>query len=220
MPLLRVVTPATATRLTTPSAVAERMDEPAPSAMTGMLIEGASSVISLYCRRVFGRETVTETWRRSRDNSHMRGEALILARNPVMSVTSVVIDDTTIDPALIEVDPDGLLYHLAPDGGYDISWLDYDRSWHGGWYGGVTTVTYVAGWRLPGEDGRDLPAAYEEAAIMTVVGMARSAGRDPTLRGVTTDGVGSYQFNSGRFAPDIIPPQAQSLLLPAINYRG
>jgi hypothetical protein len=84
-------------------------------------ITQASIIAASYCRRVFARETLTETFRPAR-NCSSHGEFLILQRRPIASITSVTVDDVAVDAAEYETDANpGLLYRLDSSG-YRSCW--------------------------------------------------------------------------------------------------
>lgn len=129
------------------------------------LIAAASDVISEFLQMPPYRQTYTETLPGS-------GQVLLtLSRIPVVSVSSVLIDSGVITDYSIEEAKAGLLYR-------EVGWpwgVQADA-------GGLTshplpgsakrtnvTVSYVAGYLLPGETNRNLPAAIEEAALQTVI---------------------------------------------------
>ena len=185
MSIVTVITPAASKGLTTPAAVVARMGEGDPTSQTVIdVVANASDAIVGFCHgRVFGLETVQESFQRV---NNAREGALVLARRPVASIVSVTIYGTVIDPQWYEFDPAaGLLWRIGIIGE------------HLPWYGRVIVVRYQAGYALPADENCTLPMRYQEAAILTCVAMLTGAGRDPTLRTVTNEGVGAYAFGNG-----------------------
>lgn len=195
-----------------------------------MWIDQASGVVSDYCNRVFGQETVLETIR-NRQRSYgplwtgtTGGEsgfsgagiiggfstigrehgAVVLRRNPVVSLTSVVEDgNTLIENTDFECDYEsGIMTRLDSDGN--------ERRW----YFKNLLVTYTAGYELLGT----LPIAIERATITLVKLLRSAATRDPNLMSETIPGVRTVQYAVGKFGgTDSWPPQ--EVLNAIANYR-
>ena len=218
MSMVRIIAKPNATALTTPAAVVLFMGEGDPTApRLAALIDVASDAVVGACQgRVFGRQQVEETfhatgerpdqWRSGgwrSGNWNTARAALALSFAPIVSIESLIEDDTMLDPTQFEFDaPSGLLYRLTGEGD--------DRRLC---FGHEVIVSYTAGWLLPGEEDRDFPSRYETATILTVVNLLRGAGRDPTLRSVTTEGVGSYAYDN---SAGLVPATALTLLANAI----
>ncbi|HEV7455917.1 MAG TPA: hypothetical protein VGN96_04010 [Roseococcus sp.] len=161
-------------------------------------IIAASATIARHCDRVWGRATVQETFRAV---GHDR-EALLLSRCPVVAVASVLVDGTALAPEGFEVDAEaGILYRLDGD----------ERR---GWRARAVVVTYTAGYLLPGQAGRDLPADVERAARLLVTAAYEARGRDPMLRSESVQGVGAVSYLDPRAGAEDMPPQAAALLSP------
>lgn len=62
------------------------------------------------------------------------------------------------------------------------------------------TVIYTAGWLLPGEDGRNLPSAIEQACVLycrkKIDQMQEGEDFSGTLRETSIEGVGSFKFGN------------------------
>lgn len=165
-----VIAPAASTALTTLTAAKLDLtivgtDE---DAVLTDLIAQASASLAGWIGRPLARETVRQTFRPTRPEP-----SLCLSRFPVASVTSVTIATAVQDPATIECDrASGILYRLNNAQRYLA------------WPADVVTVEYSAGWLLPGQDGRDLPADIEAAAVALVRRAYHAAGRDPVLKGM------------------------------------
>jgi hypothetical protein len=199
--MLTIVTPAASTRLTTIEAARAQagIGADVADATVEDWIDQASAAIVSSCRRPFARETVLDLLR-------PRGAGpLILSRSnlvaaPVLTVGGVTLTDDDVDVDLGA----GLIWRL----------YGYDR---GGWPCGLVRVTYTAGWLLPGETGRDLPADVEQACLILLAARNASQGRDPMLRSETIEGVGSSSWIATADMGSL-PPQAAGLLQPYIRY--
>ncbi len=176
--MITVVTPATGTDLTTLETVKTGLgitDDTDDDYLT-LLIAQASAAVSGYCRRVFGLETVLETFRL--DSSQ---ETLMLGRFPVTAVASIVEDGITLTTDDWERD-NSLLYRLTAD----------ERQ---GWSARKVLVTYTAGYVLPGETDRTLPADIEAATIAYIRGLWFAKTRDPLIKSEKTPDV--YEVTYG-----------------------
>lgn len=192
--ILTVVTPAPAPQLlATADGCKAEIGADGDDTRIATLLPQASAAIAAHCHRVFGRETVTETWRA------VRAEVLILSRIPVQAIAKVVEDGVELGEDDYECDPGaGLLYRLC--GGQRRPWGA--RS---------VVVTYDAGWRLPGQDDRDLPEDVERACVLTVLAWYKAQGRDPMLRSEQSQDVGSQSWIATADM-SVLPPQAISVL--------
>jgi hypothetical protein len=158
-------------------------------------IHQASAIAARYCNRVFGQETVTETFR-------LVGcrPSLSLTRYPVASVSSVIEgptgSTTTLDTDEYEVDADsGLLYRLSDDCRIDWSATKY-------------VVTYAGGYELLA----DLPQDIERGVIEIVKLLYHAAARDPLVKSESVSDLGSQDFWVGGFGNDALPPKVTALL--------
>lgn len=192
---ITVINPAASTALTTLTAVKLDLgitgndEDPVLTDLIGQ----ASASLAGWIGRPLARETVTETFRLTRPEP-----SLCLSRFPVASVTSVTIATAVQDSATIECDrASGILYRLNNSQRYLA------------WPADVVAVEYAAGWLLPGQDGRDLPADIEAAAIALVRRAYHAAGRDPALKAMD---VGSGAVKLDWYIPspsrDAMPPEA------------
>ncbi|MBC9176769.1 hypothetical protein [Pseudoroseomonas ludipueritiae] len=199
--MLSIVTPATGTRLTTIAAVRAQavVGDDVDDITVGEWIDQASASIVSHCRRRFARETVTQTFLRPANGP------LILDRAPLIAAPAVVSDGLGLLDDEMECDlAAGLIYRLHGD-------------CRGGWFSRRLTVTYTAGWSLPGSPDRDLPADIEQACLTLVAARAAGMGRDPMLRSRTVEGVGSTSWIASADM-GALPPQAASLLAPYVRY--
>jgi uncharacterized phiE125 gp8 family phage protein len=198
--IVTVITPASASALTLLATVRADLGLVATSddAWLTAEISAASSVIGSYCRRVWGRSTVRETFRAVLHNR----EGLLLARLPVVSVASVEVDGAALDAAVYELDAEeGGVYRI--EGLNRVSWAAHR-----------VAVTYTAGYLLPGEAGRDLPADVERAARLLVVSAYLARGRDPSLRSVNVQGVAAESYQDARAGNGGLPAVVAEMLAP------
>lgn len=161
------------------------------------LIKQASAIVARHCKRVFAKETVSETLRR------VRAPHIALQRFPVTAVSSITADGTALAAADYEVDAKrGLVYRLS--GTCRIAWC-YDE----------VVIAYTGGYDLLATLDRDL----ERATIEIVKDLFFSGPRDPRVRSVEVPGVISKTYYIGDFSPDgPMPPMAVQLLEPYIRH--
>ena len=162
----------------------------------GAFIVRASDVIARHCRRVIALETVAQTLRidRYRDD-------LVLARYPVTAIASVTENDTAVDAADYELNPDsGLVSRLRND---RLAW----------WPTGKIVVTYSAGYTLPD----DTPGALAQACLQLVKAYYLGADRDPMLRSETVEALSSASYYGA--AVEHLPPDVRGLLAPFRSVR-
>ena len=199
--MLVVVTPASITKLAQLDAIKTELElsSTADDFWLNDQIDKASTQILGYLGRVLATETVTETFR-----PEYSVDALSLARWPVQSITSIVVDGDALATTDYEADLSvGTLWRLTTN----------DRRKH--WAALKTVVTYVAGYKLPGEGARDLPFDIERACIDLVKLRYHARGRDPLLRGQEHDGVGSETYWVGGASDGgAMPPDIRALLDP------
>lgn len=194
--MLTVITPATKRDLTTLDAVKLELEVTDGTAdiYLGGLIGQASRAIESWCGRVFAREGVRET-------VHLAEPAavLLLSRFPIAAITSVTTEAGSLASALYEADAGtGMIYRLTSSAARSV------------WSPGRILVDYTAGFLLPGDEGRDLPADIERAAILAVRNAWHTRGRDQTMRSEDVDGVGSFSYG----LPSSLPADVTDLLAP------
>lgn len=162
----------------------------------------ASSDIESYIDRVLRQETVTQLFWDFRGCSF---DGLILDRYPVASISSVTRDDVLVDGAEYRViEESGLLYRLTADG--------YPSKWNAG---KAISVESVAGYKLPGEAGRNLPAVIEAACVELVSSFWTARGRDPLIRAEDVPGVGRVEYWVGSVgATGSLPPSVEEKITP------
>src|SRR5579862_1762171 len=99
--ILTVITPADSYDLTTLATIKAELEitDTNSDVQLGIFIDQASGECATYCKRVFGKETVSEQFRLgqgSRLHRRSRTEELILARYPIVSITSITEEDGTV----------------------------------------------------------------------------------------------------------------------------
>jgi len=200
--MLTVLTPATATRLTTVATVRARYGitgGDAADAVIEGLIDTASQMAVEFCGRTFGREFVKQT------NLICRPCSTILLERSPATLTEVRESGEVLPSDSYYLDPDrNVLARLTGD--VIISW------------GGLVEITYSAGWVLPGQEGANLPATIEHAVLLLVGGMWSAQQRDPLVKSESVDGVSRTDYwvpGAGSRLPD---PTAESLLQPYRRY--
>ena len=155
-----------------------------------LLLMAASSVIETYCNRSFGRNTYTERLSGTPDNS-------VRVRNyPVSSIESIEYGGRL----LMDYDLDSSSGTL-----YRFSWPRGERS---------ITVTYTAGYVLPGDDNGDdtdprLPVAIEQACVL----LAKTLGREPGIGSERVGDISVTYVTDG----DRLPGVVKALLAPYRN---
>lgn len=149
-----------------------------------LYIAASSQVIENYCKRSFKRQTYTEIL----DGT---GSPYLVLRNyPVHSGTA------RYDKHEIELQPneDGMIY--LPDG-----WPTGTRN---------ITVTYEAGYILPGETNRTLPEAIEIACVFAVQGVMQNPS------GIKSERVGDISVSYGD-GDAMLSSTVKSLLAPYVG---
>ena len=168
------------------------------------LVASVSATVKTYLRRgELGRASYVETFRaQPRVGGYCgfgRGQ-LILSRWPVASITSITEDATTLTAGSdYDFDTfDGECYRLVNDRVKD-------------WTAQLITVTYSAGYLLPGQTNRDLPADIERATVLAVASSYNARGRDAGIKSVDLAGLGKTEFGFAT-AQDALPPGCAALL--------
>lgn len=141
------------------------------------------------------KETLTETFR-----LEAARQKLILARAPVVSVTSVVEDGITLAAADYEIDAGpGLLLRL-------------DDDTPAAWEPCKITVVYSAGWET-------VPDDLKLAATKLVQAAFASGSRDPDLKRERVDGVGEWEYWVGPAGDPLVPDEVMHLLAPYVVHQ-
>lgn len=178
--MLTVITPATATNLTTLEAVLRDLGKTAGTELDPAImaaIQQASATICSWCGRTFAFEVVRETF-------HHTGPAdvLLLSRSPLMELVSVMTEAGAVPLDLVEVDTPAIAYLL------DVSGRRKP------WPVGRVVADYSAGYILPDDEGRTLPHDVERACIALVRGMVQAIGRDTSIKSEDIEGVGATAY--------------------------
>lgn len=139
---------------------------------------------------------------------------LTVSRTPVTNVASVTRDGEAVTDVEIHDAEAGLLYrkdgfrsteaattHLGPA-------IRQPHEAHPDY-----TVTYTAGWVMPGASGRTLPHDLEKAAIETVKAWYKARDRDPDVASVAL-GDAQVDFRNDEKRRQALPASALELLAP------
>jgi len=164
------------------------------------LIGQVSDLISGACGgRAFGRESFREVFRPA-----CPLECLVLHRFPVVAISSVVVDGTTLAEGVgFEVNAAaGLVYRLSGEA-------------RCAWRSTKITVEYAAGWLLPSQEGCDLPGDLRRICIDRVVRMRAGKGRDPNIRSEGSQDIGQIAY----FDPGKLSAEEIAALTPYKVYR-
>lgn len=184
-------------------------------------IRRISSAIERHCRRVFARETVTET---------LPGNGrtlLLLSRTPIVSISSLTIDgdaQTAPDDYSIRDREVGSLFREKgwPSSEYDRGSFTPQGS---NQFKESISVTYVGGYVLPSfadvDDPVTLPPEIEDAAIEIFKTWDAGRTRDPNL---LSERIGDWAATYGSSTRinagggiNAIPATAMELLLPYVR---
>ena len=200
---LTIITPATNTALATRAYVKGELGptDNSTDAQIDAYIRQASDAIVGAINVDIAKATVAETFRRTRRGiiCGARGSSsdskLTLARMPVLSISSVVEDGTTLDPSEYELESAdfGLLLRLR-DGFLST------------WSASTIVVTYTAGYDLPNS------ALLQRACALLVAQYKSSASRDLTVRSESTDGIGSTSWFDGAVDRGGLSPEVAGIL--------
>ena len=164
----------------------------------------SSTAIQNYCGRKFAVETVQDqvNFLNGRDGWQNENglSRLQLSKGPIVSVTSVVVDDAGTDVTLVEgVDftidaAKAQLIRTDAVTGRPIQW----RSWQ-------TTVVYVAGFA-------PLPADIDDACSRMTKKAFWARGRDPSIMETSQGMVGSTKYWVSTSPDGNIPPEISDIL--------
>lgn len=181
-------TPA-ARRLTAAANVRAVIGSPAgDDALLEKMIDRVSAAAAKYCNLAedaigtpptFGRETCTATWMANRLGRE--GMLLLPWRVPVISITSVVDDGTTLAGTDYRLRPGGIIERLN----------DGASHW---WSSGKLVVVFVTGWNL---EAAGAPPDLEAAVIDQVKAMYQGRKRDGGLRSFTASDVAMTFTDAG-----------------------
>jgi len=174
-----ITTGPSVTRLTTLSRIKQELGIASSDddALLAAKIDEATSDIEAHLSRTFARATLSETFWPT--EGAITSDTLIMARAPIASVTSIAEDDVAVASTEYRIDASAGLIHRLDASGYPSFWLAHK----------AIVVVYAAGFLLPGESGRDLPAAVEAGAIELVQSFWQARGRDPLVKAEEVPGV-------------------------------
>lgn len=201
-----VVTPAAETSLTTLTRLKAELNitDTASDAILTAKIEEASSDIAVRVAPLLRREELSETIRWGGRHSYCGLDSLYLSRAPIVSIDSVTIDGSLVDPGDYYYTDDaehwgGAVYRLMA--GYAMPWLFVQS----------VVVVYTAGYLLPGESGRNLPPVLEAACLELVSAYWSSRGRDPALKAEEDYHVARFEYWVGAVGADgDLPPSVMA----------
>lgn len=194
--MITVVTAASTYQLTTLASVKTLLSIPTTDttkdALINMVIDQVSDIVSGICDRVFAKEVVRET---------LPGTArlrIILSRRPIISVSSVKLYGTVVDPSIYSIEnrDAGFLYSA-------VTWMA--EKFAAGWGrtavspevgNSVFEINYTGGFWLPGFTGSPtagvdilLPKGLEAIVQEMVVSQYRQIGVDKDIQSYS---IGDY----------------------------
>lgn len=154
-------------------------------------ISEASDRIADYCDRVFGKETVTETF--VLDPCESR-QTLFLTRTPIVSIDSVTAGGSVL---------------ATTDYRFQAKTGALTRTSTRHWCGVTVEVTYSGGYDLIGT----LPRSIEQACLMLIADRMSSRGRSANLKSLELPGVmtETYWVDTDG-AADPLPPAVAGLV--------
>jgi hypothetical protein len=198
MRLMRIITSATVTNLTTLQAVRLELGAAATSAddlLITAMIGQASAMAAGFANRVFGVEAIEEL----QDIDPSSCPWLFVDKMPVVDIISCDVEGQPIAlPDLETGGHEGTVIMLK------------DGKMLPAWPAGRTTIRYRAGYVLEGAQ-RNVPADLERSVIIITKALFHARERDPALRSETVDAVGSWSFQTSGISRAI--PQEAALLL-------
>jgi len=156
------------------------------------LIGQASAACARACNRAtFARERVRQT-----EAGCAAPSPLVLARDLAPSIVSVADSGATLttDDYMVA---DGLLWRQP-------------YAWRTAWGCGPVVVEYDAGFELLA----GLPEDIERACLLVLRAWFFGRGRDPTIRSMSSEGIGMTQFAAASGGAEGLPPEAMALLAP------
>lgn len=205
---LTVVTPATSRDLTVLNTVKAELGitTTTEDAKLATWIRQASRMAESYCHRVFGQETVTETFWPDRQWDRFCQPCLYLQRYPVTEITALTEDTTEVGASGYRLDAEnGALYRLNT------------TSYPGNWGASqAISITYTGGYELLDS----LPDDIEAAVIHMIRDFRADATRDPNLIEKEIEGVSRYRWWAPTEAKTAMPIEISGLLDPYVRRWG
>lgn len=201
--VLTRTTPATNSRLTTLATFKGELGETSTDndALYGRIIDICSNEIAAYLNTesdevgdvTLGRETLTQTFYEASGHKEM-----VLSRFPIGEVTSIA-ENGVVVPRLVDDQPNPAFnYVVKKSNGVIWKMVGNCPTW---FQGSVIAVIYTAGWILPGDSGRNLPLAIEDACLRFCrVKLDQIQEGDDfagPLNAATVEGVGKFEFKGG-----------------------
>lgn len=212
--IFEIVTPPTATRLTTLQRVKSELNITSAENDANLLekIDEASSDVTAAVGKALASAAVRETFWHDRHLSFAGpgfghgghgGDVLFLRRTPISTLTSVTLDDAVVDASEYRLDADaGLLYRLDSSG-YPSEWC-FSKS---------IIVLYTGGFILPGQSSSNLEKGIEGAVIALVSSYWFNRGRDPMAKSEDVTGIGRTEYWVGAVGdPEMLPPRVLASL--------
>ncbi len=213
---LKVVTPPASKLLTTLEMAKEELgvsDSSKDNRINGLIMQ-ASALIENYTHRVFSRARYSETFHGNRRQGFYLsgnqpgfagwdGPNFYLATSQQLMQLSVLPVVEIVSANSAEIQFDTSQFHVDDSGRLICFWQPGDL-----------TIVYDAGYIMPGQEGRDLPADLERACLDAIVALwYRASKGDPTIRSESIAGIG----NTSRFDPkgdkaDMLPPSVTAIL--------
>ena len=209
--MLTVITAPATSDLTTLAAVKTELglSGTADDAWLSLIIAAQSAAIAAHCNRTFGRGSYSEIYRPrplSGGYTWVPRPRVSLSAWPVAAVSSVTEGGTALTSTDWELDaPAGIVWRLD-SAGNQVSWPN-----------SLLVVAYTAGWLLPNDASRNLPADIERAAVLAVKAAYFSRSRDPFVKAEDVTGVLSQQFWVGGLpGGDALPAESIAMLAPYV----
>ena len=212
--IVKVTTPATSHRLTTLDNVKTALDINSSDDDTylEMLIDQASDFVSQYCARTFAKQTYEE---QLGGTGHPR---LMLDRTPIQQINEIKSGDAVLDSNSYEIE----------DADAGFVWID-DKRWRQLRYvnqGIVPTATrfkrldytveYEAGYTLPDDPNRDLPASLEAVVIEIVKWWFSERTENPNVRWQEVGDTRETKYDR-QVGDRVLPPKVETSLKPFVR---
>jgi hypothetical protein len=175
---VQVTTPAAVTALTEVQAVKAALGVSSSKFDKALerLINAATDAIQDYVGHVYAKQTYTETVAGS-------GHPVLLLTNvPIIGIPVVTAGGSPVVDFIVQDALVGSLYRqVGWAQGAWIGWYTEPRRVQGT-EGLNFSVVYEAGYVMPTDEDRTLPAAVEQACITTVVAWYKGSARDPRVK--------------------------------------